>query len=163
MALDVRVISGGGPVRTYRVEAGAAASITPGKPVKVGGTGNNYVVLLATGDPEIGTDQMVGVAVSTSTDTASADGTVDVQMVIPNKTVLRSDVTTPANIDTDAELLAVLNDHVTYDLTSTTFTVDEDEGDDPNVHGLTIIDGDISKGTVDYMVADAAGLNGGSV
>lgn len=151
MALDVTIVKGLRPTESYRVEAGAAGSITPGKPVKKGGTGGNYVVLLATGDPEIGTDEMVGIAASTSTDTASADGTVDVYPVDEN-TVMRCKVTTAANLDTDAELLAVTGDNVTFDLTSTTFTVDENEGDDPNVHGLRIIGGDIDAGTVDFKL-----------
>jgi len=163
MALDLTVVRGEGTVETFRVEAGAVGSITPGKPVKVGGTGDNYVVLLATGDPEIGTDRMVGIARSTSTDTAAADGVVEVEMIVPNKTVIRGKATTPANIDTDAKLLALLNDTVTFTLTSTTFSINEDEGTDPNVHGLTIIDGNVANGTLDVQVADAAGLSGGSV
>lgn len=161
MALDVTIIEPKDvSVRKFRVEAGAANSIAPGKPVKIAGTGLNYVDLLATGDPEVGTDRMVGIAVSTSTDTAAADGVVDVAMVQPGVTVMRSKVTTSTDMDTDAKLLAILNDSVTYDLTSTTFTVDENEGDDPNVHGLMILDGNITDGTVDYILKEGAGIGG---
>lgn len=161
MSLDVQIV-GGGTVKTkeFRVEAGAVGSITPGKPVKVGGTGANYVVLLAAGDPEVGTDRMIGIATSTSTDTAAADGTVQVELVEPGVHVMRAKVTTPANMDTDAELLAILNDSVTFDLTSTTFTVNENEGDDPNVHGLMIIDGDVTNGTVDFILKEGASYGG---
>lgn len=147
-------------LQTFRVEAGAVGSITAGKPVKIGGTGNNYVILLATGDPEVGTDRMIGIAQSTSTDTASADGTVEVAVIRPGVTKMRAKVTTAGNMDTDAELLAILGDSVTFDLTSTTFTVDENEGDDPDVHGLVIVAGDIDAGTVDFYLKEAAGLGG---
>lgn len=159
--MDVEIVGGAPcPTYTFRVEAGAAASITPGKPVKIGGTGNNYVVLLATGDPEVGTDRMVGIAASTSTDTATADGTVDVYLVRPGVNIMRAKAHTAANIDTDAELLAILNDSVTFDLTSGTFTVNEDEGDDPNVHGLVIIGGDTEAGTLDFILKEGAGIGG---
>lgn len=146
--------------RTYRVEAGAAGSIDVGEPVKIGGTGNNYVALIATGDPEIATDRMVGVAARLSTDTAAADGTVDVWCVTPNITVMTAAATTPANIDTDAELLAILNDSVTFDVTAGVFTIDEDEGDDPDVHGLMIVGGDINNGTLDFVLKDGASISG---
>lgn len=161
--MDIRIVDNGGatvPTKTFKVEAGAVASITPGKPVKIGGTGNNYVTLLATGDPEIGTDRMVGITASTSTDTASADGTVDVYMVKPGVTVMRCKATTTTNVDTDAEVLAILNDSVTFDLTSTTFTVDEDEGDDPDVHGLLITGVNKDTGEVDFMLKEGASLGG---
>lgn len=147
-------------IQSFKVEAGAVGSITPGKPVKIGGTGNNYVVLLATGDPEIGTDRVVGIAQSTSTDTASADGEVKVAVVKPGVTKMRAKVTTPGNMDTAAELLGILQDSVTFDLTSTTFTVDENEGDDIDVHGLLIVGGDIEAGTVDFYLKEATGIGG---
>lgn len=148
------------PVITFRVESGAVASITQGEPVKIGGTGSNYVVLLATGDPEIGTDRMVGIAANDSTDTVAADGVVDVIMPIPNATVMRCAATTVGNIDTDAELLAILNDSVTFDLTGSDFTIDENEGDDPNVHGLMILDGDIIDGTLEFVIKSGAAYGG---
>lgn len=145
--------------RTYRVEAAAIGSIDVGEPVKIGGTGNNYVVLLATGDPEIGTDRMVGIAAAISTDTVADDGRVRVWIADEN-TVMTCAATTPANIDTDAELLAILNDSVTFDLTGAVFTVDENEGDDPNIHGLMIIDGDIDQGTLDFVLNPSASQAG---
>lgn len=156
MIADIKIIKHPGPTRVYDVDdrttSGAAASIKPGEPVKKGGSGDNFVILLATGDPEIGTDEFVGVARAESTETATVDGTVEVVTLIPNRTVLRAKVTTPANIDTAAELLGIKNDSVTFDLANGIFTVDEDEGSDPNVHGLRIIGGDIVKGTVDFIV-----------
>lgn len=137
-----------------RVDEGAVASIDYGEPVKRGGTGNNFAILLATGDPEGGTDIFLGVASADSSDTVAADGVVRYEIVGPG-TVLRADATTVANIDTDAKLLLLEMDFVAFDLTGTVFTIDEDEADDPNVHGLMIKGGDIAKGTLDVYTAAA--------
>lgn len=155
MAKIVSIISNPGPVLTFNVEAGAAGSIIPGYPVKIGGTGNNYVVGLATGDPEIGTDRMIGVAVSTSTDTASADGTVQVQTVVPNMTVMRAEAQAGANLAD-----GILLDSVTFDLATGDYTIDENEGDDPDVHGLVVVDYDADADTVDFMLKSGASLSG---
>ena len=153
MALaDITIVDPAGqkfpPARQFRTESGGT-TINAGEPCKVGGTGNNYVVPLGDGEPEISADVVVGVASTTSTETASADGVVDVLLALPG-VVFRCDATTPANIDTDAELLAILNDRVTFDLTAGVYTVDEDEGDDAD-HGLRIIGGDIVNGTLDFF------------
>jgi hypothetical protein len=66
-------------------------------------------------------------------------------------------------MDTAAELLGLRGDTVCFDLTSTTITVDEDEGDDPNVHGLKIVGGDTAKGTLDFVLQGGIGLGGSSV
>lgn len=160
---DVKIVDAGGanvvPTRTFKTEANATA-IKVGEPVKIGGTGNNYVIPLATGDPEIGTDRMVGIAASASTQTASADGEVEVYVVTPGVTVMRAKATTAANVDTAAELLAILNDSVTFDLTSTVYTVDEDEGDDIDVHGLLIVGGNVDEQTIDFVLKSGASISG---
>jgi hypothetical protein len=112
----------------------------------------NFVLLCATGDPEVGTDAFVGIADRESDETSTVDGTVDVAVAIPFVTRMRGKATTPANMNTDDELEGILNDAVTFDLTAGVFTIDEDEGDDPNVHGLVLVDGDIRKGTLDFYV-----------
>jgi hypothetical protein len=155
---DISIVDVGGAnvtaVRKYRTEANAAA-IFVGEPVKIGGTGNNYVVPLASGDPEVGTDRMIGIAASDSTQTATADGVVEVYVIVPGSTVLRAKATTAANVDTDAELLAILNDSVTFDLANGVYTIDEDEGDDTG-HGLMIVGGDVVNKTVDFVVRPSA-------
>jgi hypothetical protein len=158
---DIQIISGGGPVRTLRVDDRTTSSDTQifaKEPVKKSG---NFVAHVGDAEPVI-TAPLYGVAVNDSTETSTVDGVVDVQMVIPNKTVLRAKVTTAANIDTDAKLEAILNDAVTFDY-STNYTVDENEGDDPDVHGLVIIDGNVDNGTVDFMVKSFATEQGGTV
>lgn len=156
MALnDVKIVSGPRTNQTFQVASGAAGSIKAGEPVKRTAVGSPYVVLCATGDPEIGTDVFVGIATSTSTDTATADGTVNVDVIVPGQTVLQAKATTAANVDTAAKIAALEGDTVNFDLTGTTFTIDEDEGDDDNVHSLLIIGGDHIAGTLDFLVKGA--------
>jgi hypothetical protein len=153
---DIEIVKNPGGVLTFQAEdrntSGLSATMKYGEPVKVAGTGSNFVQLLATGDPEISTDEFVGIVNKESTETASADGEVEVQTLIPFLSVLRGKATTSGNIDTASELLGVINDWVTFDYASSTFTIDEDEGSDPNVHGLCIITGDINDGTLDVIV-----------
>lgn len=154
---DIKVISGGYGVREYRAEdqstaSNRSATLKPGEPVKVAGTGTNFVDIVATGDPEVGTDELVGVVAKESTDTSSADGVVLVQEVGAN-TVLRGAANDSTAMDTAAELNGLINDWVTFDVDgSNNVTIDENEGTDPNVHGLKIVDGDIDRGTLDVMV-----------
>lgn len=159
---DIDVIKHAGPVRKYRAEdqdtaSNRSATLKVGEPVKVAGTGTNFVDIIATGDPEVGTDQMVGVVVKESDDTASADGHVLVATLIPARTVLRGDATTSTNVDTASELNGLLGDWVTFDVDgSNNVTIDEDEGTDPNAHGLKIVDGDYNNGTLDVIVHGGA-------
>jgi len=151
---DVHIIDTGGldvvPTRTFLVEDytnSSSTQILVGEPVRVSGhEGGNYVIKLATGEPAIGTDIFVGIAASNDTATSSADGTVSVWLPLPG-VVYRCKATTKANLATGIEL-----DTVTFDLTSTTYTVDENEGTDENVHGLRIVDFDASAGTVDFEI-----------
>lgn len=151
---DVEIISGPSYVKEFDVQDRTSSSDTviyPGDPVKVNQSASNYVIHLATGEPT-NLAPMLGIAKSTSTETATADGVVEVSVVVPAHTVMRAKATTAGNIDTAAELLGVMNDSVAFDLTSTTYTIDENEGTDPNVHGLQIIDGDITAGTLDFVL-----------
>ena len=150
---DVLIVDAGGanvtPTRTYRTEAGATA-ILAGEPVKIGGTGSNYVIPLATAEPTNAVP-MVGIAQDDSDQTASADGTVEVYLVTPGLTVLRAAATTPGNVDTDAELLAILNDQVAFDLIAGVYTIDEDQGT-AATNGLIIQGGDVVNGTLDVVL-----------
>lgn len=159
---DVTIVSGEAtaPVITENVASGAVGSLKPGDAVKKNG---NYVIRIATGDPEIATDEGIGIVQKLSTETAAADGFVDVLYPIPHVTIMRAKATTAGNIDTAAKLLGVRGDCVTFDLTGTVITVDEDETDDPNVHGLKIIGGDFNKGTLDFILQSPVGLGGGAV
>lgn len=155
---DVEIVKTGGAHEVTFLTA-AATSLYPGDPVKKNG---DYVTRVATGDPEIGTDEFIGVCLNASTDTASAAGEVRVMVFAPD-TVGRIKATTSGNVDTDAKINALKMHSVAFDVDSTTVTIDEDEADDPNVHGLYIIGGDKDKGTLDFIVNSGARAAGGSV
>ena len=120
--------------------------ILAGEPVKLSAAGGNVVVKLAAGDPKIGTDIVFGIAASDDTATATADGEVEVYAPLPG-IIYRCKATTPANLAEGTRY-----DTVTFDLTGTTYTVDEDEGTDEDVHGLRIVDFDATNGTVDFEI-----------
>ena len=156
-ANDIKVIKGAGATRVYEVEdrtdSGTSYTLKPGEPLKESG---NYMGLIATGDPELGTDVFSGITRKESTETSTVDGKVEVITLNPGRTVLRGDPTTSTNIDTASELIAVMLNNVCFDLTASTgtngiFTIDEDEADDPNVHGLKIVDGDIDSLWLDVI------------
>lgn len=159
---DVTIVSKGGyldvPVKTFKVDDQTTTSDTtiyPGEPVKIyGGEGGNYATHLATGDPEIGTDIMIGIAKSQSDETSSAEGTVDVYMPLPG-VVYRAKATTSTNLAD-----GILLDCVTFDLTDGVYTVDENEGSDENVHGLRILDYNSTDGTVDFIINPRATILG---
>ncbi len=170
-ARDIAIVSSPGDTLTFKTDdrdtSGETVTVKAGDVVKRGGAGNNFAVVVLTGDPEVATDMVIGVVARDSTETASADGTVEVTTLIPGQTVLRGKATTKANMDTAAELLLLLNDTVAFDRTAAnntgTLTIDEDEADDPNVHGLTILSGDTVKGTLDVSVHSMATFAGTSI
>ena len=124
----------------------SSTQILAGEPVKLSAAGGNHVVKLAAGEPKIGTDIVFGIAASDDTATTAADGEVEVYAPLPG-IIYRCKATTPANL---AE--GIRYDTVTFDLTGTTYTVDEDEGSDEKVHGLRIVDFDATNGTVDFEI-----------
>jgi hypothetical protein len=163
---NYKVVRYPGPARTYLAEDRTTSSVTAtmkvGEPVKVGGTGSNFVKPLATGDPEVGTDEFVGVVCRESDETSTLDGDVEVITCVPVRTVLRAKATTSTNVDTQTELDGLLNDWVCGDVTASSgtngvFTIDEDEATDPNGHGFKIVDGDIIAYTLDVIVHAMAG------
>jgi len=156
------------PVLPFRVDdrttSSASATHKPGEPLKQNNA--NFALLCATGDPEQGTDAFIGIAHNESTETSTADGAVDISVVIPFITRIRGKATTVANVDTDAERLGVDMDAVTFDLTAGVFTIDENEADDPNVHSLVIVPGadeDPTQGWIDVYVKPLGTLFGNAL
>ena len=70
---------------------------------------------------------------------------------IPSVTRIRGKAKTAANIDTDAELLLILWDYVDFDLTTAVYTIDDTAAADASA--LTVVDGNITKGTLDVVVS----------
>lgn len=101
--------------------ASGATTINPGEPVAraLGGT---TVTAMATNKPVVGTDYLVGIATSTSTQTASAAGTVDYLPLVPGQ-VYRIAPKAPTSWDTQAEYNALVGKRVLIDLTSGSYTI----------------------------------------
>ena len=159
---DISVISEAAGVRKYEVASGATA-INPGEPVNflpgytAGTAGTNTVVVLTDGKPLIGTDSFRGIAASAGTHSSTAAGTVNVIVPIPWNTRIRGKAATSTNVDTSAELTGLLGDTVTFDLSGSTYTIDEDDA--AAAAGLMIIGGDTVKNTLDVVVDGRAMRN----
>lgn len=155
---DIQVRHSQYGTREFDTEANVKLGIEAGDAVKLTGTGTNFADLILDGDPEGGTDIFLGITKNAASNTAAANGKVLVELVGPGS-CLSGRMTTPANADTAAELLGIMGDYVCFDRSAATaagvLTIDEDEGTDPNVHGLFIVDGDITKGTLEVLVAAA--------
>lgn len=159
MLNDLQVIKHPGPTREFQSEDRTTAStmlatLKAGEPVKMGGTGTNFVLLCSSGDPEVGTDEFVGIVRKESTETSTADGNVEVITMIPVLTVIRGKAHTSGNM-TDSNLIGYLGDWVTFEWTSDFddhVFINEDESSDPNVHGLKIVAGDTDLNTLDVIV-----------
>ena len=151
---DVKIVGGvSGGVFSWatddRTTSTILSTIKPGEPVEQGLTGNNFALLLLTDEPKVTTSatRFIGIAHNESTETASAEGEVDVEHVVPMGTVLEARASTPANVNTLAEWRDLQGDAVTFDgiaalsdsTDTTPYTIDEDLGDDPNNYGLVMI------------------------
>jgi len=158
--MDIEISrTAGGNVPTFRWQTeGGETDIQAGQPVKLKAAGSPYVIPLADGDLTIGTDTaMVGIAASDSTHTASADGVVDVYIPMPG-VVYKCAATTAANVDTQAEIDALVGDRVTVDLSGGTYTIDEDATDGAD-NAFYIVGGNPDDQTLEFIIrADATVL-----
>lgn len=165
MTGDLKILKSAYGVEIFDVEdrttTSVGVSIKPGEPVKrILNTSTHSAQPLLTGDAEEAVDIFLGIAKKESTETASVDGKVEVELVGPG-TVIKGRATTAANIATAALFLALQNDYVCFDVTPSTgtngiFTIDEDEGDDPNVHtGVMLSNSNFAAGYVNLLVCHA--------
>lgn len=162
---DVQIIGGSlGAVLPFLVDDRTTSSqtetIKPGNPVTQDNA--NFVEIVVDGGPVNSTGLLVGIAHNESNETSSAEGEVDVEVVVPFITRMRARATTAANV-TAANLKTYRMDAVAFDNTSNVITIDEDEGDDPNEHGLVIVDGDTNKATLDFYAKPLACTFGNNV
>ena len=113
------------------------------------GTGTNYVGVCLDADPVQEADVFFGVSRSGGTETTGADGVIDVELV-QSGTVLECFANTPGNVDTDAEILGVVLDQVTFNRSAATaagiLTINEDQGTNTVVNGLMILDVRVTDG-----------------
>ena len=160
---NISIVRPGGlyfpPSMQFRTEAGSTA-IVAGEPVKLGGTGSNFAILMIDGDPElaggVSADTVIGVASTDGTHTAAANGVVDVLLPLGG-VVFSARALTVGSVDTDAELLGVLNDRVVFDLTAGVFTVDAAAGDSAT-NGIRIVGGDINTSQVHFVFLQRGNL-----
>lgn len=150
---DIKIVrTAGGNVPTFRWQTEAGATdINAGEPVKLKAAGSPYAIPLADADLTIGTDTaMIGVAASDSTHTSSADGVIDVYVPLPG-IVYEAKATTAANVDTQAEIDALVGDRVTIDLSGGSYTLDENDTDGAN-NAFYIIGGDPDRQTIEFII-----------
>lgn len=161
---DIAIVRGSGSNFRGRVEdrdtSSATATLKRGEVAKRNNT--NFALKVAAEDPEISTDILLGVVANESDETATAEGNVDLIQIIPS-TILRGRATTATNMNTQALLDAFRYEYISFDVTSGAITIDEDEGDDPNVNGLCVLDGDIVAGTLEVAVHVNVTLTGSLV
>jgi len=158
---DIEIVDGGGhhvvPTESWQTEAGAT-DILVGEPVKLKAAGSPYVIPLADADLTIGTDTaMIGIAQSASTHTAAADGSISIFIPLPG-VKYRMKATTAANVDTETKVKALEGDRVVMNLTTGTYTLDENAGD-AATSAFYICGGNYEHGTLDFTIrADATYL-----
>jgi hypothetical protein len=157
-ARNIKVRNSKYGTRQFATEANVDVGLAAGDAVKLAGTGANFATICLDGDNEQGTDIFLGITKTGGSQTAAANGVVDVEIVGPG-TVLSGAMNTPGNANTAALLLGIKGDYVCFDRSAATaagvLTIDENEGSDNDVHSLFILDGDIVKGTLEVFVAQA--------
>lgn len=131
--------------RTYNVAA-AATAILPGEPVVRSLGAATVTRLYGTGTtgvdkPAVGTDYVVGIAMTAGTQTASAAGTVQVMPLASGTTWLANPLVA-ATWDTQSEYDALVGDRELIDITSGAYTIIA--GDSAN-NGLIVMPLDVSK------------------
>ena len=117
-----------------------------------------------------GTDLLIGVCKEESDETSTVDGH-GVFYLIGLGTRLVGKATTYTNMDTVADLDGLVLDNVTLDgitaatgnTTTTPYTIDENDTDDPNVHAFQILTGDIVAGTLEVRVVAATCMLGNGI
>lgn len=152
---DIRIVDHGGhnvvPTIRWQVASGAATTILAGEPTKQGNTANPYAAICATADLTIGTDQpFTGVAAIASTDTAAADGLVDLYLPLAG-VVYQQKVVTASLADTDAEVNALVGDALVWSLASSNWRLDTAAGAGAN-NALVVIGGDAVDNSLKFIV-----------
>ena len=150
-------------VQQQDLTSSSLTAINAGDCVKMTADGSQYVAQLVDGDVTIGTDgAIVGIAASDSTATAAADGTLEVYLPLPG-IIWKCKVTTSTNFDTEAEILALVGDAVTVDVSGVVTTIDENDGH-ADTNAFQIVGGDPETATAYFTIAaDATWLGGATI
>jgi hypothetical protein len=142
--------------RKHNVAKEYTTVINPGEPVgkTLGGT-DVYAGLTAT--PSVGTTYLAGIAVSTSSQTTTVDGTVDVLPIVSGVVYL-GNPKTAASWDTQAEYDALVGKRVVFDLTAGAYTIASAPAVANAFNGLVIEPLDVAKhpGKVAFSIRQGA-------
>ena len=124
MALgDVKILRegafGSGAIEKFAVASGTTASIKAGELVlkALGAAAVTVWTANNNAKPVVGTDFLAGLAMSTSTETTTAAGSVDVMRIVPGVVYLIKPLVA-ATFDTQAEYDALVGDRVLLDCTA---------------------------------------------
>lgn len=156
--LDISTVGIDGGNQPRRVAA-SATRFYAGEPMNNlstytnGAASVNTAVVLTDTKPRVGTDNFIGIAAVDAQITSAAVVTAHktyVTVPIPQVTRIRGRGKTAANVDTDAELLLILNDYLDFDLTAAVYTIDDTAAS--NASGLMCVDGNPAKSTLDVVV-----------
>src|SRR3990167_2828375 len=112
-ARDIKVRHSAYGTYEFLTEANVEVGLAEGDVVKRGGTGGNYAAIIADGDPEAGTDIVLGVTKNGSSNTTAANGVVNVELVGPGS-IISGRAAPAANVNTAAKLLAIRSDFVAF-------------------------------------------------
>ena len=153
-ANDLKILKNKYSTEQFRVKANVNLSIAPGDGIIVSSSNTNYVDLLTDGMPTRGTDVWVGVSESGGSNTSANDGLLNVGLV-GSGTIIEGQAKTVANINTDAKLLAILNDTTSFARSAATvsgiLTINETTNvtaRKSSTQSIIIISGDIVKGSL---------------
>ena len=144
--------------RTMQVASGTTSSINAGELV-LKSLGSQYVTAWTANNsakPVVGTDYVAGLSASTSTETTSAAGVVEIIPLIPGQIFL-ANPNSAAAWDTQAEYNALVGDRVL--LNTTSGGVQTILATDGATNGLVIQDLDITKFPGKVAFACRAGLS----
>ncbi len=145
----------------FLVASGGVGTIGANIPV-VATLGGPYVLAGADGIPVVGTDYMAGITTSVSTETATADGLVQVLPLMPGIVYLMAPKSPTtyfgsayATVPSQTTYNTQVGNRVVFDLTSSVWTID---ATDSANNGLVVVYIDIAQypGMVGYMIRQAA-------
>ncbi len=145
---NVLVTSGG---------VGTIARGTPTKSADAAAAITGAVIPMTDGNGTIA-EKFSGIAKDTSTDTASANGSVTIWLPLPGY-VYAAKAKTASDANTASKVQALFQKHVVFDLTSTTWSVDAG-ATDALVNCVTIIGGDYLTSTLYFTYKNAGTIIG---
>jgi len=155
MALnDIRIVDTGGrnTIPTYTWVT-AVTTLVAGD--LVGATTGSPTAIIVVDGEGTTTQSYLGV-VATPYD--SVTGTVEVYMPLPG-IIYETKATTSTNVNTAAKIAALVGDAVTFDVSGTTITIDENAGHTATNAAL-IVGGDPVRGTLKWMLRDSCTVLG---